>query len=1681
MADPQAAAPDVDAFMSRYGAAPPTPQPPQNAAAGQSPVDAFMSHYAHNALISDKPNPADVSSMSTEDIGKSLVSAGSNPLATAFGVGAVESFGKQPIGGWDEELTKALTDAGIYDDVKKGQATLLGSFYNSVVRPPLSAITNLAETAYRGLGAIQGGVGAAGAYAIGKYTRPILGEETSREAAQAFSQIVETGGGLAGSPFHFGVPTGEAASVRTPPVPSDLAAARDLGVIGGTDAEYFGNQSPEFRAETDKVLAQSPPTGALTQAAPVQDVHSVARQIAPELFNEYDALQQQHATLFDHVQELGNQRAQSDAATAAQARIDEILGKVNGVESRLTKAAAGRLADARDALDTALRTETPEMARVRQDMMATDFRMRELAPQVSEAYRQASTQIGPTEPQAIPTGQPTAQAVPITQQAAGLPTIAPTVVQRLTAAGRPQEEANALGALVQAHYEARAARFAGSKGTAQEIFDREAPQVVGEGENSPATAGVEYAQSSAPTFTKEEAAAAINKAIEANYQSRLAAVKARYMLGTPEYDAALQRARTSAEEWINQPEGREYLANDEFAKSHPDFARELRDYFSRAYEGVAEKQPFHANVNRIASVTYDQARRGKITFAPERKVISLFRTADASTFIHETGHAWLEELMTDAADAQAPAGLRADAATVRDWLGAEEGKAITRAQHEKFARGFERYMMEGVAPSRPLAKVFAQFKEWLTTIYRTASRLRSPITDDIRGVFDRMLAEKPERTVYAPERQAAPNIAERAEQSAETTPAILADKEQQTIRAEADAYAAANVPEIANELADAGLGERPNVAANPPEGAIPNGRGTSGQSLAGTAERGAVAGTVGAGRGEIAPEGAGRGGGPEQPPGGGAGAGGEREPTASSYEKFIANLNTDADAENLIRQVGQDHGDFMAAKGGVISDQEVKNTAVNLAADPNIVKERLKQNSDATGIPLAAYVKAGQVIIPQMARDVREAMIAVAKEGSTDKELAEYVKAQDRFIKMIDSFIGARGQTGRAMRAYRRVDSIDDWRYAEDLHEFFQGMTGRTPEELRAQARVGAQLTQESEIARMATQEAEAAALKRQQRKAGIISYMMNSLLSGPFTHALYAVGMRAYASHYVGGVLPVAAAMRRLAGKTVGVHLDDAAIASFAMDAGARFGLIGGRKALASGVPFFQGIEELKKYGEAGEELAKRYQYQFKKAIGALPGRLGYIYETPGRMISAIHTYSYSTFYEMYASMLAMRRARAEGLTDEAMWQRAGQIRQNLTLDETAEAHEAALDATLMKKAPFGSFTQRITAAANTNLVTKGALPFVQIQTNLLTKGLKEGDPLFMMASKDVQAQLRGDKGPYAQDIARARFALAAGVATAIYGLRATGVMTGAPPTDEKTAKEWQQLGIQPYSFNIAGGSYPIRKFLGPLGIPVILAASYYDAIQGAIHLDAERLAHVAISDAHEILLNDLWVGNLVSMFSALHDATTANSGQTALRYFENAALSYAIPWSSFQNQINHNFLFSADPYRREADTFVQRAMAKLPIASRFLHPQVDILGRPMKYVAQMTPTEQSTDPVDLTLAHVHDVGPNHYWPAAVKDEINGHKLTYDQHYEYATLAGKYAYQLLQDAVIDRRFQGMDPKNQEKFVRGRFEVARAQARAKVLAGDHAVQTALEQVEQSIISRSMAAKRAAIYGQPVAQ
>lgn len=141
-----------------------------------------------------------------------------------------------------------------------------------------------------------------------------------------------------------------------------------------------------------------------------------------------------------------------------------------------------------------------------------------------------------------------------------------------------------------------------------------------------------------------------------------------------------------------------------------------------------------------ADKSFNQDPLGRISFEKGKAVMDLFKDANKSTFFHESGHYFLEVMHHLSNDENAPQSVKDDMKTIRDWMGLKDGEEIGTPQHEKFARGFEAYLREGVAPSEPLKAAFSKFKQWLVQIYKSVKGLDVELSPEIRGVMDRMLA-----------------------------------------------------------------------------------------------------------------------------------------------------------------------------------------------------------------------------------------------------------------------------------------------------------------------------------------------------------------------------------------------------------------------------------------------------------------------------------------------------------------------------------------------------------------------------------------------------------------------------------------------------------------------------------------------------------------------------------------------------------------------------------------------------------------------------------------------------------------------------------------------------------------------------------------------------------------------------
>jgi hypothetical protein len=174
----------------------------------------------------------------------------------------------------------------------------------------------------------------------------------------------------------------------------------------------------------------------------------------------------------------------------------------------------------------------------------------------------------------------------------------------------------------------------------------------------------------------------------------------------------------------------------------------------------------------------NQPAKGGVDFIDGQAIIHATEGGDISTIVHENAHVFLQ-MMRDAGPRTGNLSLLDDLAAFDDWVRLEKfGTTWTavngRAQHtikqygdtyiykspagysrefasfddaryvleqEMFARGFERYLAEGKAPTAKLTRVFENFKKWLVGIYKKirGSVIDVNLTDEMRSFYAKLL------------------------------------------------------------------------------------------------------------------------------------------------------------------------------------------------------------------------------------------------------------------------------------------------------------------------------------------------------------------------------------------------------------------------------------------------------------------------------------------------------------------------------------------------------------------------------------------------------------------------------------------------------------------------------------------------------------------------------------------------------------------------------------------------------------------------------------------------------------------------------------------------------------------------------------------------------------------------------
>ena len=202
---------------------------------------------------------------------------------------------------------------------------------------------------------------------------------------------------------------------------------------------------------------------------------------------------------------------------------------------------------------------------------------------------------------------------------------------------------------------------------------------------------------------------------------------------------------------------------------------------------------------------YRQEHKGAYAGAydADQNILHIFEAANQSTVIHESAHWWLSMLNNIAADPELKElakedkvleatlqkaqkdrdAIRAWASYYPDVMKEYKGTLIEkefkeyeaaikkdpenkelqeRFIQERFARGFERYILTGKAPTKELQGTFRRFKKWLINLYKTTKEiiknpenylgLKDP-SDEVKEIFDHMMASEEEIEAWAEEKR----------------------------------------------------------------------------------------------------------------------------------------------------------------------------------------------------------------------------------------------------------------------------------------------------------------------------------------------------------------------------------------------------------------------------------------------------------------------------------------------------------------------------------------------------------------------------------------------------------------------------------------------------------------------------------------------------------------------------------------------------------------------------------------------------------------------------------------------------------------------------------------------------------------------------------------------------------------
>lgn len=185
---------------------------------------------------------------------------------------------------------------------------------------------------------------------------------------------------------------------------------------------------------------------------------------------------------------------------------------------------------------------------------------------------------------------------------------------------------------------------------------------------------------------------------------------------------------------ISPDEERQFRANLNSTQESPTFSRQN---LGAGLKDIITYNDYNLNPDSLEQ-SDENGFRGKTTFSANETIVELAQGHDSSTFMHELAHIYLHDLQELAKTNKRAEKDLEELYDKFEFNSSNYTEAEFIDLHERFARSFEAYLLNGESPSARMKTVFEKFKEFLREVYNSLEDLNVEFSSEIKQCFDRL-------------------------------------------------------------------------------------------------------------------------------------------------------------------------------------------------------------------------------------------------------------------------------------------------------------------------------------------------------------------------------------------------------------------------------------------------------------------------------------------------------------------------------------------------------------------------------------------------------------------------------------------------------------------------------------------------------------------------------------------------------------------------------------------------------------------------------------------------------------------------------------------------------------------------------------------------------------------------------